>query len=66
MNIILNRCETCDDIINSKVKIVDNILHYKHLCSFCFRREKKIKYIQQKITNLEWELYCMEVKTIKY
>ena len=66
MIIILNKCSECDDNINSKVKIVDGILEYKNLCCFCFRREQKIKSIQQKITDLEWELYCMEVKTIKY
>jgi hypothetical protein len=60
INIILNKCQTCDDTIKSNIKIIDGILEYKSLCSFCFGREKKIKSIKQKITDLQWQLYNLE------
>jgi hypothetical protein len=56
----LSCCRSCGDFVETKIKKREGEIHCDDLCGFCRKREKMIEKIKQKITDLEYKLYCLE------
>lgn len=61
MNTIkIDTCKNCNNVFDTKIYIDKHGEHrFKTICSFCSKRNKKIKRIKSKILNLQWELFKM-------
>jgi hypothetical protein len=60
----LTTCSSCNYFIQPKVDIINGELSFDNLCKFCRKREEKIKKIEQKILDLEYQLFKMRDQTI--
>ena len=56
----LNACVSCSNYFKPTLIMMNNEMYYHDQCSFCRRRDARIKKIKSMMLELKWELYLIK------